>query len=163
MNLQAIITIARSMLVAPLLSPGAGMPVNWARPAFAGRAVHPISLVANVLLVVAAAPLPFVLGPAGVSLIGSGALIVFVAFIMAGLTAGHFLGGPDPRDPSVSALFSASRHPGVLSTPALGNFPEQKSTHAAVPPYLAVSAIPSIPCILWRKQRLRRSGRGVET
>ena len=52
-------------------------------------------------------------GPAIVSLVGNGTVLVIAAVVAAGLAAGHWLGGPDPDDRTALAIASSMRHPGV--------------------------------------------------
>lgn len=47
------------------------------------------------------------------SAIGEGALVAIVIFVLAGLVAGHVLGGPQPEHSVVLALSSACRHPAI--------------------------------------------------
>jgi BASS family bile acid:Na+ symporter len=48
-----------------------------------------------------------------ISLVGNGTILALGAFTLAGLAAGHLLGGPNRDDCTVLALATASRHPGV--------------------------------------------------
>lgn len=63
--------------------------------------------------------------PALVSLIDSGTLAAITAFILAGLAAGHLLGGPKPENRTVLALATVSSHPAVALTTANASFPER--------------------------------------
>jgi BASS family bile acid:Na+ symporter len=89
--------------------------------------------------------------PVIVSLIGNGTIVALAAFIVDGLITGHLLGGPGAEEPSVLALATAARHPGVALAIASENFPEQKLAPAAILLYLIVSAVLSIPYMIWRK------------
>ena len=62
------------------------------------------------------------------------------------------LGGPDDEDRSVLALASAARHPGVAMAVASANFPDQKLAPAAILLYLLLSAILTIPYVMWRRR-----------
>src|SRR5215471_9944965 len=95
-----------------------------------------------------------------VSLVGHGTVVAIGAFSLAGLAAGHLLGGPDPDDCAVLALATASRHPGVALAIASANFPGQTLVPAAILLYLVVSALVSIPYLAWRL-RLRRGLAGA--
>jgi BASS family bile acid:Na+ symporter len=118
----------------------------------AEKIAKPISLIATVLLTASLIPILFVAIPAIVSLLGNGTLAVFVAFIVAGLAAGHLLGGPAPQDRTVLAFSTASRHPGVAVAMANATFPEERLVLAAVLLYLMVSAVVSIPYVVWRRR-----------
>ena len=62
------------------------------------------------------------------------------------------LGGSDDEDRSVLALASAARHPGVAMAVASANFPDQKLAPAAILLYLLLSALLSIPYVVWRRR-----------
>ena len=81
-----------------------------------------------------------------------GTLIAFTVFVLVGLAAGHFLGGPDWDDRTVLALSTAARHPGVAIAIAHMNFPHEKSIAPAVLLYLLASAVLTIPYVVWRKR-----------
>ena len=89
--------------------------------------------------------------------------VAIVAFSLAGLAAGHLLGGPDPDDRVVLALATASRHPGVALAIASANFPGQKLVPVAVLLYLIVSAIVSIPYLTGRRRQHGGIASAVET
>lgn len=146
------VAVAQLVLVTVLVPLAIGIAVRRALPEFAERMVKPISLVATVLLLVSALPILFAAWPAVVSLIGNGTIAVIAAFTLVGLAAGHLFGGPDPRDRTVLALSTASRHPGVAIAIASTNFPQQKLALAAILLYLLVSAIVTIPYLNWCKR-----------
>jgi bile acid:Na+ symporter, BASS family len=52
----------------------------------------------------------------------------------------------------VLALASGARHPGAALAIATANFPEQKLAPAAILLYLLLSAILSIPYVMWGKR-----------
>jgi BASS family bile acid:Na+ symporter len=87
------------------------------------------------------------------ALIGNGTVLGLVAFVLAGLAIGHFLGGPSAANRTSLALATASRHPGIAAVLAQANFPEQKLAMAALLLYLLVNAFGSIPYLLWIKRR----------
>jgi BASS family bile acid:Na+ symporter len=142
--------IARLVFITVLAPLAVGIMVRRAVPGIAERMAQPISLVATVLLVVGVLPIVFTAWPAMVSLVGNGTIVAIVAFSLAGLAAGHLLGGPDPDDRAVLALATASRHPGVAMAIASANFAGEKLVPAAVLLYLIVSAIVSIPYLSWQ-------------
>jgi BASS family bile acid:Na+ symporter len=87
------------------------------------------------------------------SLIGHGAIIAFVAFVLVGLAAGQLLGGPSPEDRTVLALSTALRHPGVAIAIAYTNFPQEKLALAAVMLYLLLGLLLTIPYIKLRRRQ----------
>jgi BASS family bile acid:Na+ symporter len=139
------------------------MVVRRVTPRIAERMAQPISLVATVLLVASILPILFTAWPAMVSLVGNGTIVALGAFTLAGLIAGHLLGGSDPDDCTVLALATASRHPGVALAIASANFPGQKLVAAALLLYLIVSAIVSIPYLIWRRRQQAGMASAVET
>ena len=152
-------TIIRLVLMTVLVPLGAGMLVRRIAPKFAERGAAPVAYVATALLIATLVPITLTSWPGIESLLGNGTLVAIVAFVLAGLAAGHLLGGPNPEDRSVQALATASRHPGIAMAIASASFPAQKLTPAAILLYLFVSAIVSIPYIAWRK-RVRAGKQG---
>lgn len=139
--------VAQLVLTSVLLPLAIGIAIRYWLPAFAERIVKPVSLIATVLLVVGILPVLFVALPTVVSLIGNGTILIIVVFTLIGLSAGHFLGGPDLRDRTVLALSTASRHPGVAVAIAHTNFPEEKLALAAILLYALVNAVVTIPYV----------------
>jgi bile acid:Na+ symporter, BASS family len=160
MSPAAIAQLVFMTVLAPL---AVGIMVRGVVPRMAERMAQPISLVATVLLVVSVLPIFFTAWPAMVSLVGNGTIVAIVAFSLAGLAAGHLLGGPDPEDCAVLALATASRHPGVALAIASANFPGEKLVPAAVLLYLIVSALVSIPYLTWRRRQHGGIASAVET
>lgn len=152
---QAHVTAAAVALVVliTVLAPlGAGMLVRRAAIGLADRIVKPLSVVATVLLLASLIPILFIAMPSIVTLIGNGTLAAIVAFILAGLGAGHLLGGPEPENRTVLALSTASRHPAVALSIASANFPGEKLVLAAVLLYLVMNAFLSLPYMIWRRR-----------
>jgi BASS family bile acid:Na+ symporter len=151
----------RLVLITVIVPLVAGMFIRRLAPGFAERGPSPIALAATILLIASAIPILFIAWPAIESLIGNGTLAAILAFVLAGLIAGHLLGGPAPEDRAVQALATASRHPGIAMAIASANFPGQKLTPAVILLYLIVSAIVSLPYLAWRKRRRVESPGGA--
>jgi bile acid:Na+ symporter, BASS family len=130
-----------------------GVGVHRLAPAFAQRAGKPIALVGTILLVLVLILVLIKVWPAMMSLIGNGTLLAMVVFALAGLAAGHLLGGPDVQQRSVLALSTATRHPGIAIAIAAVNFPGHKLAPAAILLYLFVSALVAKPYLVWLKRR----------
>jgi BASS family bile acid:Na+ symporter len=145
-------SIARLVLMTIFGSLLAGMIFRAVAPALAVRIVKPMSLIATVLLFACSAAILFSAGPAIWLLIGNGTIVAIAAFIIVGLVAGHLLGGPGADERSVLALASAAHHPGIALAIAHTNFPQQELAPAAILLYLIISAILSIPYVMWRKR-----------
>ena len=74
-------------------------------------------------------------------------------FVIAGLAAGHALGGPKETDRTALALATASRHPGLAIAIAGANFPAQlKLGTGTIIIYLLLSQILFIPYKRWRRK-----------
>jgi BASS family bile acid:Na+ symporter len=145
--------VARIVVLSVLAPLAIGMAVRRVVPAFAERIATPVSLVGTVLLVAGALVVLVSAWPAIVSLIGNGTILAIAAFTLIGLVVGHLLGGADPEDRTVLALSSASRHPGVAMAIATANVPGQKLVGAAVVLYLLLSAVVSIPYLIWSRHQ----------
>jgi BASS family bile acid:Na+ symporter len=154
-------TIMQIVLLTVMLPLGAGMLVRNIAPGFAERWPSFIALAATVLLIASAVPILSTSWPTIEALIGNGTLAAITAFVLAGLAAGHILGGPAPEDRTAQALSAASRHPGIALAIASANFPEQKLMPAAILLYLIVSAVASIPYLTWRRRRRVESQGGA--
>jgi BASS family bile acid:Na+ symporter len=122
-------------------------------PATAERIAHPISLLAALLLVLAAIPVVITSGIAFWALAGNGVLIFLILFTVLGLVVGHLFGGPEPDDRTVLALAAGTRHPGVAMAIANLNFPDNKAVVAIMLWHLVIGALASIPYVRWRKGR----------
>jgi bile acid:Na+ symporter, BASS family len=145
--------VARIVVLSVLAPLAIGMAVRRVVPAFAERIATPVSLVGTVLLVAGALVVLVSAWPAIVSLIGNGTILAIAAFTLIGLVVGHLLGGAYPEDRTVLALSSASRHPGVAMAIAAANVPGQKLVGAAVVLYLLLSAVVSIPYLIWSRHQ----------
>ena len=86
----AIALIVARNVLAPL---GAGLLVHYSARPFAERIARPLSVVAWILLFASVLPILFTALPAIRSLIGNGTFVALIAFVVAGLAAGHLLGG----------------------------------------------------------------------
>lgn len=132
----------------------AGVIVRLAAPRLAARVAAPAAAGATVLLL---AGLGLILGktaPAMWALLGDGTLLAIVVFLGLGLATGHLLGGPAPRDRSVLALATASRHPGVALAIAQLTFPAERSAVAALLLYLVAGMVVTLPYVRWRAKAL---------
>lgn len=137
-------------VIAPL---AAGILVRHFAPRFAERIARPVSLFATVALAAGVLPIAYAAWPAAVALVGNGTLAVIAVFVVAGLAAGHVLGGPDPDDRVVLALATATRHPGVAMAVAHAVTPGEKLVLGAVLWYLIVGLIVSAIYLAWRRRQ----------
>lgn len=145
--------VANIVLLTILAPLAVGLIIKGVAPAFAARIGRPLGVVATVLLAAGAALILVKSGPAMVSLVGNGTLAAFAVFTVAGLAAGHVLGGPNINDRGVLAFASATRHPGVALSIASVNFPDQKLVLPAILLFMIVGTILSIPYVRWIKRQ----------
>jgi bile acid:Na+ symporter, BASS family len=150
LQFRQVAAIVAVSVIAPL---AAGMFVRYVAPEFTERIVRPVSMFANVLLVVAALIVIFNISETIWGMIGHGVLVVLALFTLVGIAIGHFLGGPNPDDRTVLALATGTRHPGLAMAIASINFPDQKvAVLAVVVCHVIVGLILSIPYLIWRKR-----------
>jgi BASS family bile acid:Na+ symporter len=140
--------IVKSVL-APLLG---GMVIRAVFPAISERLERSLTIVGKVLLTVGLLILLAVTLPAVGQLIGNGTILAIVVFTVAGLTIGHFLGGPDQNDSIVLALATACRHPAIALTVAGPNFPDRQFG-GTILLCLLVNAIATIPYLALQKRK----------
>lgn len=128
----APMAIARLVLLSVLLPLVAGAVVGTLAPAFAQRAAPIVQLVANVGLAIFLIPALIVLARPMLALFGDGTILVIVLTVLAGLAAGHLLGGPDPHDRTALALAAATRHPGIAVMIAHANYDSPQIVPAVI-------------------------------
>jgi BASS family bile acid:Na+ symporter len=145
-------TIAWIVATSILLPIVAGVLVRRLVPGLAARVAHPLSMVANALLIVAFLPVLWSERNALASLVGGFTYLAIAAFVLIGLAVGHLLGGPDPDDRTVLALSTSMRHPGVAMA-VLHTAHDPKAVLAAVLLVLVIGAVISVPYVKWRVSR----------
>jgi BASS family bile acid:Na+ symporter len=143
-----IATLVAITILAPL---AAGLAVRTLFPAIADRIQEPVALTGKALLILGALALLAASFSAIWALVGSGAVIGIAAFVVAGLVAGHLLGGPDPDERTILALSTACRHPAIALTIASANFPENRFG-ATILLYLLLNVAIGIPYMAWRSK-----------
>ncbi|RJG06430.1 Na+-dependent transporter [Noviherbaspirillum cavernae] len=143
--------VAKLVFTSLFLPMGIGMAIHRFAPAFSERAAPIISKIANIILIVAIIPVLIAVWPEMHKLIGNGTVLAIAAVNLVGLLAGHLLGGPDPRDRTVLAISSASRHPVIALTiaTAINAEPQVK---AAILLFVIVGLLVSAPYQKWRKR-----------
>ena len=142
-----LMKIVATSLLLPLV---AGVVVRKVAPRWADRIAPGLARGAGLLLLVAFLPLLFVTRHAVLAQIGDFTLVAMAVFVVAGLAAGHMLGGPDEGDRTVLALATATRHPAVAIAIAQAAAPDEKTVPAAMILYILAGAVFSIPYVKWR-------------
>jgi predicted Na+-dependent transporter len=153
--------VAKVVGVTVLLPIAAGIAVHRVAPGVAERVAPWASRVGNVLLLAGLLVVLGAVGPAVLSLIGNGTVLVIATVVASGLLAGHWLGGPDPDDRTALAIAASMRHPGVAMTIARLNFPEEPLVPAAVLLFLLVNVTVTLPYGVWRRRA--HAGRAAAT
>src|SRR5262245_469198 len=143
--------VAAVIAVTVLLPLVAGMLFRVVLRDLAERIELPISIVGNVVLRLAALILLAMSWSAVWPLVGNGTIIAIAIFVVAGLAAGHLLGGPAPGGRTVLALATAFRHPGIALAVPAATFLEE-SLVAVILLYLLVSVIAGVPYAIWRQR-----------
>lgn len=94
-----------------------------------------------------------------IGLIGDGALVAIIGTVLAGLAAGHWLGGPDPVHRAALAQAAATRHPGIAALIVRGSFEEREQPQVmlAIILFLLVGMILTTLYVAWNKRRLAQS------
>jgi bile acid:Na+ symporter, BASS family len=156
-SISEVAMLVAITVVAPLV---AGVAVAWVAPRLAARVARPLGLIAFVLLALCVLPVLFLERHAMLALVGDGTLLIFVAFNVIALAIGHALGGSVPRERTVLALSTATRHPGIAFAIAAANLPDKRQALAAIGLYLLVNAIVSGAYLFWRR-RATQSGRSL--
>ena len=148
------IAVAKVVVIMTLLPLTAGVVVRTIAPAIADRLKKPARLVATVLLIFGAGALLVAALPAVAGVIDRGTLLAIAAFVVAGLAAGHVLGGPEAEHSTVLALSTASRHPAIALTVAKINFPNEPQLGATILLYLIILGVITVPYVARQRRSL---------
>ena len=134
-----------------------GLTFSGIWPAFADKAA-PIARVTGYVLLVPVALLVLIkFGPGMARLIGDGALVTITVTVLAGIAAGHWLGGKVPGHRVALSQAAATRHPGIAGLIAHHNFAEPQAILAIVL-FLIVSIIISTAYSKWARARFLDGG-----
>ncbi|HXG80243.1 MAG TPA: hypothetical protein VNJ05_00415 [Sphingomicrobium sp.] len=144
--------VAKLVSVSVLLPLAVGLLVGAWLPKLAERLAGPITLAGYVILGLLFVPV--LISQAGqiVELFGNGTVLAMALTALAGIVAGHWLGGPDPVNRSALALAAATRHPGIAALIVHANFTDPRIM-LSVMLFLAVSVAISAAYSLWIKKR----------
>jgi BASS family bile acid:Na+ symporter len=142
------------LIVISILAPlAAGIGFRKVAPTIAGRIARPLGRIAGIVLLAGVLCILAFALPTAWTLIGNGTMIAFAAFVIVGLAAGHFFGGPRSEQQVSLALSTASRHPALALAIAGVNVPEERRVVSAVLLYLVVNALVTIPYVAWQRKR----------
>jgi BASS family bile acid:Na+ symporter len=139
--------VATSMLL-PLV---VGACVRWLGPSMADKITRPLATIASALLLLAFVAVLIEEWRPILSNIGQFTLVAAIVFVVVGLAVGHLMGGPDPKERTVLALSTSTRHPAVALAIA-HDFPDKPALFATVLLVLLVGLVVSGPYVKWRKR-----------
>lgn len=148
--------IARMVSVAVLLPLLVGMAVRTLRPAVAERIEPVITLVAKILLILAAVALFAGMWRAILGAIGGGAVAAMIVFVVLALAIGDLLGQPEREHSIVLALSAASHHPAIALSIASANAPNEHFA-GTILLYLLVNLVFGGLYIAWQHRSARSS------
>lgn len=138
--------------VLPLL---AGLALRRWRPGLAEQLSGPLDKLANGLLLllivlVLVKSLPLLVAFVGANLL---ALAFMAVMVLASLTIGYGIAGPEPRERVTIALVTSMRNPGLALLFATTYGSSIPGLKLAVLTYLLVTVLLSIPFLRWQRQR----------
>jgi BASS family bile acid:Na+ symporter len=148
------VAIAKVVVMMTLLPLVAGVILRTLAPVLAARIEKPVKLVATLVLVAGAGVLLIAALPVIAGLIDVGILLAITVFVLIGLAAGHWLGGPQAEDAAVLALSTASRHPAIALAVGKINFPNEPYLGATILLYLIVLTVITVPYVRRQRRRL---------
>jgi BASS family bile acid:Na+ symporter len=151
-------TIAQVVLTRTMLPLATGMLVLLMFPRVAPRIEKAVTLLAAVLLPLAALMLTAASASEIWALVGDGTVVAMVLFVVIGLVVGHAMGDRDPHFTTALALATAYRHPAMAFSIAATNFPEQRFA-GPILLYVIVSFLIGVLYVAWQRRRLNRPNR----
>jgi BASS family bile acid:Na+ symporter len=148
------LSVARVVIGTVLVPLGVGLAIGRWWPG-ARRWIPAMQKVSGLVLLACAVVLVAATWSLMASVFRRGTVTAIVLISLAGLAAGHLLGGPDEDGRTVLAHATVSRHPGVAIVVA--SLTDQPLAPIGVLLAVLVSALAVIPYTRWRKRR-RASG-----
>jgi bile acid:Na+ symporter, BASS family len=147
--------VAELIVLSVLIPLTAGIVFRKVAPTIAERIADPLARIAGIVLLIGVLCILAFSLPAAWALVGDGTVIALIAFVIVGLTVGHFFGGPGSGERITLALSTASRHPALALAIAGVNVPEERRVIHAVLLYLVVSALITVPYVAWQRKKVR--------
>jgi bile acid:Na+ symporter, BASS family len=105
--------LTTTVVVSVLLPLALGMLLHARWPAATSAASVWVGRLAILLVAIVVLPLLVKAWPGMVAMTGDGTILAIALIVVAGVAAGHLLGGPELADRGVLATFAATRHPGI--------------------------------------------------
>lgn len=148
------LAVARTVALSVLLPLAVGLTLRR----LLGDRAEPLSSVLRklsmALLLLILVPLIIRLWPAMLAQVGNGTILAMALVSVAGLAAGHLLGGPERGDRVALAMAAATRHPGIALMIAKSAGAD-KSVAAGIVGFLLVGIAVGVPYQIWLKHRPR--------
>ncbi|KAB1197999.1 MULTISPECIES: bile acid:sodium symporter family protein [Haloferax] len=143
------------VLVAPLV---AGIAVRTWRPELAERLARPITMLANLSLllalgIIALLGLPQVIGIFAV-LFGTGAILLLSLFVLVSIGIGWLFGGPTAQSRRILALGTAGRNVNIALFVATGAFPESGVNGGIIAFTVLMFVLSILVARYWRRKPL---------
>ncbi|WP_314444969.1 hypothetical protein [Massilia timonae] len=145
--------VAQLVFVSLFVPLGLGLGLRALAPGPAVRAAPLVGKIAMALLALACLPVLVTAAPELARLVGDGTVLTIVAVVLAGLAAGHVLGGPEPRDRAALALSCATRHPGIAMLVASANSLGEE-VRATVLLFVVVGLLAALPYQRWLRRHV---------
>ena len=150
----AITWLVVSSILLPLVT---GIFVATLAPAVAPLISRAAAITGFVAVLIVMALILIMAGGRIVAAMGNGTVLAIVLAVLAGLAAGHLLGGPALAQRSALAQAAASRHPGIAALMVQQNFESQPAILAAVLLYLLVGTLVCALYVRWVGKRPPRA------
>ena len=149
------LTVAKQIAIVQLLPLGIGILVRRVAADLADEVSSLMMTIANTMFLV----LAFFLVAISINLVPQftlKSLIAFAIVALAGLIAGHVLGGPDLSSRAAVATATIARNAGLALFIAIAN--NQPATVPSIVAYLIVGAVIATPYNVWVKVQLKKQG-----
>lgn len=150
---EVALFVAKSVLIPMFV----GLIVSGLWPAVADKLAPIARMTGYVLLIPVALLILVKFGPGMAGLIGDGTLIVITITVLAGIAAGHWLGGKVPGHRVALSQAAATRHPGIAGLIAHHNFAHPQVILAIVL-FLIVSIVISTAYSKWAHSKSMDGG-----
>lgn len=147
--------VARVVFVSAVIPIAVGLALAAIWPDFSRRVAPIISKAAFALLIILVLLVLWVARGPFLSLFGDGTILAFAATTLAGIVAGHLLGGPDLGSRGALAIAAATRHPGIAGAIAHANLADTRATLATIL-FLLNGVVMAALYQAWLKRRMVR-------
>lgn len=146
---EVALFVAKSVLIPMFV----GLVVSGLWPTVADKLASIARVTGYVLLIPIALLILLKMGSGLTSLIGHGGLIIITVTVLAGIAAGHWLGGSVPAHRVALSQAAATRHPGIAGLIAHKNFVDPQ-VMLAIMLFLLVSIVISAAYSKWAHAKL---------